>query len=355
METEKPTPVENPAPADVEATGPKSAQAANPQQHTTKKASTAIDRPLVGRESRSTSNTQGAAEKTATKTEVPPPPDVAATKEYESLGEIDIDIAKYTSDQRALRARPMWVDALKGIAGGVAALLALRIWGTDLPKDVFSLRWQAGIAALASFLVFAVFAALKQAHLSSLDAALDILRVRRRTMQPVLRDAPETESAGSAPSYFDRLVDINVANLGSYYSLVRLHNDKSFVVSVWVGMLGFALILAAVGFSLFAKDSKTLPTSIAAGSGVMTEFIAAVFFFLYNRSVRQMRDYFQGLLVVQNVLLSLKLVTDTRDEGERAKMVSLMLSYLTRNVLRPEPSDDSGEEGTRKKSSAAKA
>jgi len=280
------------------------------------------------------------AENSVSKTDALSPSDVAATKEYQSSDEIELDIATYRSKKRALQNRPWWVDALKGLIGGAAAVLLLYIYRSDLPQEWYNLQWYGGIAALAWFASFAVFTALKHASLNSLDAALDILDVRKRTMQPALKDSPEREAAASSPSYFDRLVDINVQNLGNYYSLVRLHNDKSFVVSVWVGMFGFALILVAVSFALFAKDAKTLPPSIAAGSGVITEFIAAVFFYLYNRSVRQMRDYFQGLLAVQNVLLSLKLVSDTKDDVERAKMVGLMLSYLTRDLQRAVPVDE---------------
>jgi Cyanobacterial TRADD-N associated 2-Transmembrane domain len=41
---------------------------------------------------------------------------------------------------------------------------------------------------------------------------------------------------------------------------------------------------------------------ISTGAGVVTEFIAAVFFYLYNRTVRQMKEYHDSLLSVQNIL-----------------------------------------------------
>jgi hypothetical protein len=89
-------------------------------------------------------------------------------------------------------------------------------------------------------------------------------------------------------------------------------------------------MLLAAGLSLgFSKsDRAALMTYISTGAGVVTEFIAAVFFYLYNRTVRQMKDYHDSLLDVQNVLLALKLVGDTKDPSERAKMVEQTLGYL---------------------------
>ena len=41
-----------------------------------------------------------------------------------------------------------------------------------------------------------------------------------------------------------------------------------------------------------------------------------------------MKEYHDSLLSVQNILLSFKLVEDTKDENEKAKMVGQMISYL---------------------------
>jgi hypothetical protein len=46
----------------------------------------------------------------------------------------------------------------------------------------------------------------------------------------------------STNSYFDSLVQINVENLASYYALVKIQTEKSFLVSIISGVIGFALI-----------------------------------------------------------------------------------------------------------------
>lgn len=132
----------------------------------------------------------------------------------------------------------------------------------------------------------------------------------------------------SSNSYFDSLVRINVDNLASYYALVKIHTNKSFLVSISAGVIGFILIGAGLIVGFYAPLSTHIIAYITSAAGILTEIISSVFFYLYNRTVQQMKGYHDSLLVVQNILLSFKLVEDTKDEVEKAKMVTQMLEYL---------------------------
>jgi hypothetical protein len=160
-----------------------------------------------------------------------------------------------------------------------------------------------------------------QGSISSLQTDTDVLSMRMKIVNIFSGNVQE-----SSGSYFDSLVQINVENLASYYALVKTHTDKSFLVSIIAGIIGFTLIAAGlvVGFTA----STNIIAYITSASGILTEFIAAVFFYLHNRNVAQMKGYHDSLLAVQNILLAFKLVEDTRDETEKAKMVSQMLAYL---------------------------
>jgi hypothetical protein len=110
--------------------------------------------------------------------------------------------------------------------------------------------------------------------------------------------------------------------------LVRIHTDKSFLGSLSVSVIGFILIITSLAIGFFDNPNIKDISYIAAGSGIITEFIAAVFFYLYNRTVRQMKGYHDSLLLVQNVLLSFKLVGEIQDPQQKAIMVGQMLGYL---------------------------
>lgn len=128
--------------------------------------------------------------------------------------------------------------------------------------------------------------------------------------------------------YFEKLVNINLGNLSSYYITVKSHADKSFFASLYVGLVGFLLIGA--GIFLTISNSANAPTvaTLSGLSGVVTELISAVFFYLYSQTVRQMKGYHDSLLRVQNILLSFKLVESTKDEKDKTKMIEKMIEYL---------------------------
>lgn len=60
------------------------------------------------------------------------------------------------------------------------------------------------------------------------------------------------------------------------------------------------------------------------------EFISGVFFYLYNRTVLQLKAYHDSLLDVQNVLLSFRCVEGAgiNDEAQRIEIIKQMLAYL---------------------------
>lgn len=134
------------------------------------------------------------------------------------------------------------------------------------------------------------------------------------------------ESTENKPEYFNSLVKINIENLEAYYSLVKTHTSQSFKVSLLISIIGFVLIAAGliIGFKF---DDKTIGF-ISTGSGIIIEFISGVLFYLYNKTVRQLKEYHDSLINVQNILLSFKLIESTTDEKAKAEMITKMLEYL---------------------------
>jgi uncharacterized membrane protein len=134
------------------------------------------------------------------------------------------------------------------------------------------------------------------------------------------------EPNDSKPEYFDSLVKINVDNLAAYYLLVKTHTSQSFRVSITISVIGFILI--AIGLSIgFNSQQKTIGY-ISTASGVLVEFISGALFYLYNKTVRQLKEYHDSLIGVQNVLLSFKLIESTTDEKAKADMITKMIEFL---------------------------
>lgn len=135
-------------------------------------------------------------------------------------------------------------------------------------------------------------------------------------------------------AYFDQLVKINIENLSEYYSLVKIHTGQSFKLSLVVSVAGFFLIATGL-VAGFLNESLRNISYLSAGSGVIVEFIAGVMFYLYSKTVRQLKAYHDSLIDVQNILLSFKLIEGTEDEKERSAMTQKMIEFLAGRRINP--------------------
>lgn len=172
------------------------------------------------------------------------------------------------------------------------------------------------------------------ARMATLRAERDGLIARKRTLARLMPGS--TDPTQAELPYFDRLVGINIDNLAAYYVLVKVHTDKSFLVATAAGIVGFTLVATGLVVGYFGSGTTPNVAYVSAGAGVVTEFIAGVFFYLYNRTVRQLKEYHDSLLAVQNILLSFKLVGDLQASDEKTRMMSSMLAYLVGSRTRPE-------------------
>lgn len=198
------------------------------------------------------------------------------------------------------------------------------------------------VALFIAFFAIIIF----QSLITSLESSIDELKAKQRVAKLLNEEkafrvyvdgggivnlsSHSENSSKPAPnslSYFNQLVNITLKNLAGYYEQVKAQANKSFTASIIVGLIGVMFIMLGLALGFATTANSQILTYISSGSGVITEFIAAVFFYLYNCTVRQMKGYHDSLLDVQNVLLSLKLVEDTNEEG-KTKIVEKMVAHL---------------------------
>ena len=130
-------------------------------------------------------------------------------------------------------------------------------------------------------------------------------------------------------TYFDSLVNINVNNLREYYGMVKSHTNKSFWIALMLTITGFLLIIGGISLIFFEVVDQNISIIITI-SGVITEFISAASFYLYNSTVRQLKDYFDSLVHVQKVLLSFKVIEDAKGTSQESKemMMHKAMEYI---------------------------
>ena len=131
-----------------------------------------------------------------------------------------------------------------------------------------------------------------------------------------------------AEDFFTKLVQINFTYIDKYYSQTQRQADKSFKLCSIAALAGLVIILLGIGMMFL---NHTSPAYVTTASGMLGEFIAAVFFYLYNKTVLKMSEYHQKLVITQNISLALK-ITEGMDTKQKAEASAILIDRLTLDI-----------------------
>jgi len=136
--------------------------------------------------------------------------------------------------------------------------------------------------------------------------------------------------------YFAKLINVNLSNIEAYYLLVKSQSDNSFRLTLASAFAGFIVLMAGILLS-FSKGTDNSATTITIASGVLIEFISAIFFYLYNKSVIQLNSYHDKLIDVQDTMLALKVSQDIKnDESLKNQTLKYLTEALTSRLVHPD-------------------
>jgi hypothetical protein len=136
-----------------------------------------------------------------------------------------------------------------------------------------------------------------------------------------LQDSLET-------NFVTNLVKINFKYIDKYYLQTQIQADKSFLLTSYAAIIGLFVIITGL-IALFFD--RTQSGYVATATGLLGEFIASVFFYLYNKTIAKMSDYHQKLVLTQNVSLALKIAEDL-PEKEQCEAKLKLVDYLSKDV-----------------------
>jgi hypothetical protein len=122
------------------------------------------------------------------------------------------------------------------------------------------------------------------------------------------------------------LVTYSRIELEQYYKIGLTQTQKSYsysIISMWIG---FIIIIFGIVLYLFPSQFTKQDVSadnfhlIAIGSGVMTEFISALFLWIYKSSINNLTYFYNRQIFIHNTLLAFKL-SESMTDGDAAKKV----------------------------------
>lgn len=111
----------------------------------------------------------------------------------------------------------------------------------------------------------------------------------------------------------------------AYYKTNQSHVAWSFWASLVALVIGLAVLVAGVALALIGVDTALSITTVAAG--VLTQFISAGFFFLYNKNLRQLNVFYEKLVQNHDLMFAYGL-TGAIPEIERPKAIQGIIGAL---------------------------
>ncbi len=131
--------------------------------------------------------------------------------------------------------------------------------------------------------------------------------------------------------------DLARVTLEAYFSRNLSQITAIFWLSVTVMVVGFAIIIWGISQAIQSPDS-IVAASIAAGAGVITEFIGATFLFIYRSAIEQAINYSKTLERINSVGMAMKILDTMPDEAKpddlksktKAKLVELLIQQANK-------------------------
>lgn len=127
---------------------------------------------------------------------------------------------------------------------------------------------------------------------------------------------------------FENSIKMSYKYLDEYYSQTRDQARKGFYITMGVSVFGAFLV--GLGILMMFLE-KTEPSYVTCASGVITEFIAAIFFYLYNKTITSMSNYHNKLVLSHNVSIALK-VAESLPDNDKIKTKDKIISELLKDV-----------------------
>jgi hypothetical protein len=193
--------------------------------------------------------------------------------------------------------------------------------------EMRAVEWPVFVGAAAvtgvfsALLCYGGYVALRQAMHRRTLRRLEVAKIDTRT---------ENLQEDLDKNFFINLVKINFEYIDKYYLQTQLQADKSFLLCAVAASVSFLVILGGIVL-LFVRPIVKEAGYIATASGTLGEFIAAVFFYLYNRTITKMGEYHQKLVLTQNISLALKICEELPKAEQVTSRVKL-IDYLSKDI-----------------------
>lgn len=247
----------------------------------------------------------------------------------------DILIALFSQVAGELRKRPRlravlaFVTPLLGIGFLLGRMIFMR--GYDGPSDrladtVFT---PLIILAFGTFFVVIITYTPFEFHSSSrsTDAEIDALRRERAELRARLDT--EASSKHQGPADVLDTIRLSLNQLTEYYTINKGQAKSSFRASMGAMVVGLLTILVGIWIFYTSPGGDVKVAVIAGIAGILAEFIAGAYFYLYNRSLTQLNYFYDKLTAMQDTMLAIRLcdtLPEPRATATKERLIEVLIT-----------------------------
>lgn len=129
------------------------------------------------------------------------------------------------------------------------------------------------------------------------------------------------------------IILLNLNRLSEYYTINLTQAKNSYRYSI-IGVCIGTLIFIYCIWSFIGNDNPNITVTIIGSiMGIITDFIAASYFYLYKKSIVQLNMYFKELIKIQDTMLAIELCNkiDTQSKEYNESINSIIMELLKRS------------------------
>ena len=212
----------------------------------------------------------------------------------------------------------LWIFVLATVLGASALYFEIVVRG-DVKLTFVEAIPPILLGAAGGAIIYAIFVGYITLIFSMISNKLDI---------QLAKEGAEELQEQIEENFFTKLVQINFKYIDQYYLQTQEQANKSFRLSMFACLAGLVVIVLGI---VMMFQGKTEPAYVTTAAGILSEFIAAVFFYLYNKTIVKMSEYHQKLVITQNISLALK-IAEELPEKDKTDSQKELIKQLTTNV-----------------------
>lgn len=242
--------------------------------------------------------------------------------------ENEVDYRKAKAKLESLQRKRSWKTLLLFFLFFMLCLSALFFWAFF---DMYSFNFKSVLLTLFAGSLMSAFLIVYMCLITEMAESSIRSKINAYEAENIKDDVVE--------DIFENSIRMSYKYLDQYYLQTKEQAQKGFLATMLVAGFGALLIAGGIVAMYFGVVE---PSYITCGAGVITEFISAVFFYLYNKTVSSMSKYHNKLVLSHNISTALK-VAETLPENQQIEAKNLIVSELLRDINLHMTKQDSNE------------